>query len=197
MNRFLVTAIFLVATAVIVPAAPSVALVRVKSVYTGLESTATLQKQIQQERKAIMKDERAQQLRRIIVELQGLQARLSDKAKPLDDTTRRKLARSYEIKRQEAQTLQKEFESFRAEQEKEINRKMVKAMRASLDKIVETAEKIAKKKGFDLVFDSSGNTNTGTAFVLYSKESPDLTDDVTAALQPAKTDSDTSAAKAE
>ena len=41
----------------------------------------------------------------------------------LDETDTRKLARNYELKRQEAQTLQKEFENFRTEQEKEINRK--------------------------------------------------------------------------
>lgn len=173
----------LLATALTAAAAPRFAVVRVKDIYTGLASTRILQDEIETERKAIMKDERAEQLRKIIGELQALQTQLSDKTSPLDEATSRKLARTYEIKRQEAQTLQQEFEEFKTEQEKIINRKMVSGMRASLDKIVATSTKIAKEQSFDTVFDSSGNTNTGVAFILVSKNAPDLTDAVLAALK--------------
>lgn len=183
MNRLLAIAMTLAATAITATAAPRVALVRVKDIYAGLQSTSELQKEIKAERDQIMKDQRAEVLRKTIAELQSLQTRLSDKNNPLDDATSKKLARSYEIKRQEAQTLQKEFESFRTEQEEQINRKMVTGMRSSLDKIMETAQRLAKEQGYDMVFDSSGNTNTGVAFVLYQKKSPDLTDDVKAALK--------------
>ena len=183
MNRLQAIAMTLAATAITATASPRVALVRVKDIYAGLQSTAELQKEIKAERDLIMKDQRAEVLRKTIAELQSLQTRLSDKNNPLDDATSKKLARSYEIKRQEAQTLQKEFESYRTEQEKQINRKMVTGMRSSLEKIMETAQRIAKEQGYDMVFDSSGNTNTGVAFVLYQKKSPDLTDDVKAALK--------------
>jgi Skp family chaperone for outer membrane proteins len=185
MNRLQAIALTLAATAFTASAAPRIALIRVKDIYTDLPSTAAMQQEIKGERDQIMKDQRAEDLRRTISELQSLQARLSDKNNPLDEATGRKLARSYEIKRQEAQTLQKEFENFRAEQEKQLNRKMVAAMRASLDKITETSRKIAKEQGYDVVFDGSGNTNTGVPFVLYQKTSPDLTDAVKAALQDA------------
>jgi len=173
----------LAATALTASAAPRFALIRVKDIYSGLPSTTALQQEIKKEREEIMKDQRAEDLRKIISELQTLQARLSDKNNPLDEAASRKLARSYEIKRQEAQTLQKEFENFRAEQEKQINKKMVAGMRASLNKIMETANRISREQGYDVILDSSGNTNTGVPFVLYSKKSPDLTDDVKAALQ--------------
>jgi Skp family chaperone for outer membrane proteins len=185
MKRLQIIAMVLAATALSAGAAPRIALIRVKDIYSALPSTTELQQEIKKERDAIMKNERASELRKIINELQGLQARLSDKNNPLDEATSRKLARSYEIKRQEAQTLQKEFEDFRAEQEKQINRRMVEAMRASLDKIMEISQKVAKEQGYDLVFDGSGNTNTGVAFVLSNKNSPDLTDDVNAALKDA------------
>lgn len=175
----------LAATALTAAAAPRVAVVRVKDIYTGLPSTTALQQEIKNERDQIMKDQRAEELRKTIEELKNLQTRLSDKNNPLDEATGRKLARNYEIKRQEAQTLQKEFESFRTEQEKQINTRMVAGMRSSLDKIMEISRKVAKEKGYDLVFDSSGNTNTGVAFVLYQKSSPDITDEVKAALQDA------------
>ena len=164
-------------------AAPRFALVRVKDIYTELPATSALQAQIKKERDEIMKDQRAEQLRKIIGELQTLQAQLSDKSNPLDDATNRKLARTYEIKRQEAQTLQQEFESFKAEQEKAINRKMVAGMRTTLNRIVQVSHRIARERGYDSVFDSSGNTNTGVPFVLFSKNAPDLTPDIQAALK--------------
>ena len=125
MNSLKAISIIFLATALSAAAAPRFAVIRVKDIYTALPSTAAIQQQIKNEQAAIMKDQRAEQLRKIIGELQALQAQLSDKNTPLDEATSRKLARTYEIKRQEAQTLQQEFESFKAEQEKIINRKMV------------------------------------------------------------------------
>ena len=185
MQRSAATALTLAATAVLAAAAPKVALVRVTEIYTGLPSTTELQASIKEERAAIMRDPRAEDLRKIIGQLQTLQAQLTDKDKPLDEESSRKVARNYEIKRQEAQTLQKEFETFKSEREKEINRRMVAAMRGSLDRIVETSNKLARERGFDLVLDSSGSTNTGVPFVLYSKSPDDLTEDVKTALQDA------------
>ncbi|RYG21876.1 MAG: OmpH family outer membrane protein, partial [Burkholderiales bacterium] len=124
-----------------------------------------------------------EELRTIIAELSALRDQIADKANPLDEATGRQLARTYEIKRQEAQTLQQEYENFKEEREKEINRRMIAAMRASLDRISKTSAQIAKKRGFDAVFDSTGETNTGLPFVLYHKEAPDLTPDVQAVLR--------------
>jgi Skp family chaperone for outer membrane proteins len=182
MTRLAAIALILAATTLGATAAPRVAVVRIKDIYAELPSTAELQKQIKDERDGIMKDQRAEELRRIIGELQALQAQLSDKNNPVDKDNARKLARSYELKRQEAQTLQREFENFRAEREKAINRKMVSAMHESLARIHETARRIAAEQDCDLVFDSSGNTNTGVPFILYQKNQPDLTGAVKAAL---------------
>lgn len=198
MNSFKAISMTLLATvlaAVAAPHAPKFALVRVKDVYSELPATAAFQQQIKKERDEIMKDQRAGQLRKIISELQTLQAQLSDKTKPLDETTNRLLARNYEIKRQEAQTLQQDFESFKAEQEKAINRKMVAGMRASLDRIAKVSRQIAKERGYDSVFDSSGNTNTGVPFVLFSKNAPDLTADIQAALKDGEAPAPPPAAK--
>ena len=170
-------------TALAASAAPRLALVRVKDIYSALPSTTALQEQVKKERDAIMKDERAEQLRKIISELQTLQGQLSDKSKPLDEATSKTLARSYEIKRQEALTLQQEFEGFQTDQEKAINKKMVTAMRDSLDRIASISARIAKERGYDTVFDSSGNTNTGVPFILFSKNAPDITADIEAALK--------------
>jgi Skp family chaperone for outer membrane proteins len=87
------------------------------------------------------------------------------------------------MKRQENQTLHEEFENFRRESYKDINARMVRSMRESLDLIVEVSRKLAREQGYDNVFDPSGNTNTGVPFLLYAKDAPDLSDDVKAALK--------------
>lgn len=183
MTRPATIALLLATTMMDASASPRIALVRVTDIHAGLESTANLQQEIKQERDAILTDRRAADLRRVIDELKALQARISDKNKPLDEESARTLARTYELRRQEAQSLQREFEGFRAEREKEINRKMVSGMRASLNRIHETARRIAAEQGCDLVLDSSGQTNTGVPFILYQKETPDLTLAVKAALE--------------
>ncbi|MEO5914883.1 MAG: OmpH family outer membrane protein [Luteolibacter sp.] len=175
--------LILITSALAASAAPKFALVRVKDIYSSLPSTTALQEQIKKERDGIMKDERAEQLRKIISELQGLQSQLSDKTKPLDEATSKSLARTYEIKRQEALTLQQEFEGFQTEQEKVINKKMVTGMRESLDRIAKVSAQISKERGYDAVFDSSGNTNTGVPVILFSKNAPDITADIQAALK--------------
>ena len=172
-----------IAAALSAVAAPRFALVRVKDIYSSLPSTTELQDTVKKEREEIMKDVRADQLRKIIGELQTLQSQLSDKEKPLDEAAGKELARTYEMKRQEALTLQQEFEGFQSDQEKEINKKMVTKMREALGEIVKVASQIAKEQGYDCVFDSSGDTNTGVPFVLFSKSAPDLTENVQAALK--------------
>lgn len=183
MNSFQAISMILLASVATAVAAPRFALVRIKDIYSELPSTATLQQQIKKEREDIMRDQRAEQLRKIIGELQSLQAQLADKSNPLDEATNRTLARTYEIKRQEAQTLQQDFESFKAEQEKAINRKMVTGMRDSLNRIVKASQQIAKERGYDTVFDSSGHTNTGVPFVVFSKSATDLTPEIQTALK--------------
>jgi outer membrane protein len=161
---------------------PRFAMVKVREIYDKLPSTAVLEQDITRERENIMKDARADQLRTIISDLQVLQGQLTDTKKPLDQETNRKVARNYEIKRMEAQNIKQEFENYRAEQEKKINQKLVSSMKASLARILETSGQIAQEKGYETVFDSSGATNTGIGFVLYSKETPDLSADVQAKL---------------
>ncbi|RYD28772.1 MAG: OmpH family outer membrane protein [Verrucomicrobiaceae bacterium] len=166
-------------------AAPRFALVRITDIYRDLTSTHTMLAEIQKDRAEILKDERAVHLRNVLEELKQLQSQLQAKRESQVDDAIRKLAQQYEIKRQEGQTLQEEFQTFDAEKKKEINRRMVVSMRASLAKIDETARAIAREKGYDAAFDASGNSNTGVPILLYSKNAPDITKDVVARLADA------------
>ncbi len=173
------------ASAIPAMAAPRFALVRIADIYRNLDSTQAMLADIQNGRAEIIKDERAVHLRNVLEELKQLQAQLQAKRDaPVDDTIR-KLAQQYEIKREEGQTLQEEFQTFDAEKRKEINRKMVEAMRVSLTRINETAVAIAREQGFDAAFDVSANSNTGVPILLYAKSAPDITKDVVARLHDA------------
>jgi len=163
-------------------AKPRIAVVRVTDIYSGLESTTRLEERVRREHEEILRDQRAVELRRMIGELRELESSLTDRSNPPDEAMARSLTRVYEIKRQEAQTLQREFDIFSEERKKDINRAMIAEMRASLDLIVETARLVARERGYDLVIDSSGHTNTGVPFILYQKRAPDLTDEISAAI---------------
>lgn len=175
--------------AAMLSAAPKYAVVRITDIYTGLPSTAAMQKAIGAQREAIITNKRAEQLRGIIAQLQSMQADLQAKKDELDSEVGKKLIREFEIKRQEAETLRQEFEEYREEEDKRINKEMVAAMRASLERISEASRQIAAERNLDGVFDTSGNTNTGLPFVLYQKpEVPDLTEDVIAFLDEKPSD---------
>jgi len=184
MNRLAATLLAIAAsTAAALSAPPRFALVKVTDIYRGLPSTTVFQQNIQQQREDIMKNERAEEFRKSLATLQDLQNQLQDKNAKRDDAANRKLAQEFEIKRQEAQTLQQEFENYRNEQNKLINIRIVTEMRKSLDQIVALSQKIAKEKGYDGVFDSSGETNTSVPFILYSKSAPDISEDVKALIK--------------
>jgi Skp family chaperone for outer membrane proteins len=186
MSRLAVLLLMLAATLPVRGGAPQIAVVRVMDIYTKLASTAELGRKYQSERDGIMSDPRAEILRTAINGLEGeieeIGKRLRDKSRPLDEESARKLFRTYEIKRQEAGTLQHDFENFRSEREKDINRRMIAAMRESLDRIMDVAGRTARVNGCALVIDSTGNTNTGVPFILYQKNARDLTDAVKTAL---------------
>lgn len=165
-----------------VEAAPIAVTVKVRDIYVKLPSSVILDREVGEERNKIMKDVRANQLRTLLNELRELQSQLTDAKKPLDEVTNREVARKYEIKRMEAQNIKQEFESFRAEQEVKINKELVRRMKALLVKIAQASEDVAKEKGYEMLFDISGLTNSGMPFMLFNKDTPDITEDVLARL---------------
>ncbi|MFT3991106.1 MAG: OmpH family outer membrane protein [Luteolibacter sp.] len=164
-------------------APPRFATVKVTEIYRTLPSTLEFMKRIQTDQEAIMKNERAEQLRKSITELQELQKQLQDKSTPRTQEATAKLARDFEIKRQETETLRQEFETYREEQRKMINKIIVTEMRSTLTKITAASQKIAKEKGYDGLFDSSGESNTTVPVLLYAKNPQDITEDVKTALK--------------
>ncbi len=175
--KFLVTLSWLAFSAALF-AAPKFAVVRVTDIYRELPSTASTQKQIREQREAIESNARADGFRAILGELSDLEAILKENKDRIDTEEGKKLIRNFEIKRQEAETLRQDFQEFSEAENKRINKEMVAAMRASLERITAAASQIAKERNLDGVLDISGNSNTGIPFVLYSGDAPDITEDV-------------------
>ena len=185
MKHFAVLVLSFVCTAVCVVAAPRFAIVRVNEIYQGLPASKELQQEVNQKRADILKDERAIQLTANLQQMKEMQAQVRKPEVVADKAATEQMVLEFEELRRQTAALQQDFESFRAERNKQINREMVEAMRFNLNQITEFSAKLAKEKGYDVIFDGTGNTNTGVPFVIYSKSAPDLTDDVIAALQDA------------
>lgn len=165
-------------------AGPKIAIVRVADVYKSLESSRIQQDAVEKERQDITKDRRLTDLQTMVTELKAKQEAIGTLSGPVVDEATQKKIREYALQYREAETLRETYATFQEEENKRINTKLVKEMRASLDQIHETACKIGKDEGFDWVLDTSGNSNTGIPLVLYAKAPVDLTEKVLLALQP-------------
>ena len=186
-----IVATLIVASLAAVAAPPRVATVRVAEVFRKLESTATANDEVQAKREALKKDKRQAALDELTADLKLRAEKLAEGGASIDPVTRKKLEQEFLLKRQEAKSLEEDFEAFRTEK----HREMIADMRVRLETIRSAAEKIAKEEGYDWIFDSSGQTNTGVPLILYAKNPNDLTDRVLAALGPAKARPKASATK--
>jgi Skp family chaperone for outer membrane proteins len=185
MKRAACLLVLTLSAAIAVAAPPKVAVVRVAEVFRQLDGTVKANQALQAKRAEIHRDRRLVAYNALYADLQVRGKQLAAEGGKLDAATRVKLEREFAIKRQEAKSLLDDFESFRTERTKEINAEMVQGMKQRLDEIRRAAEKIAADEGYDWVFDSSGNTNTGVPLLLYARNPNDLTDRVLAALGPA------------
>lgn len=182
--RLLIAGLCLVTPAVANP--PRIATVRVSEIYQKLESTRIEQAKLRAKSEEIGKDRRLTELRKMIEELATQRKELIASRGKDDAETLNRLTREYTLKNQEAQSLASTYNEFRQEKTKELNAEMVRDMLASIRKISATAQQLGKDEGYDWVVDTSGHTNTGLPFLLYAKNSTDLTERILQILGPAK-----------
>lgn len=159
-------------------AAPKFAVVRVTDIYQNLPSTVAMLKDIKAQQAAIPDNKRNVDFLASLRELKALEATLNAKRGELESEDGKLLTRNFEIKRQGALTLKKEYDEFKVEEEKRINKAMVQAIRSSLNRITAAAAQIAKERNFDGVLDTSGSSNTGLPVVLYVRNAVDISEDV-------------------
>jgi len=164
-------------------AADRIAVVDVKKIYQDLPSTTAVKMEIKEEQEELLRNPRVQEFYKLFQELQTLWENIALETDAEDESAKRNFAVKYDAKRLEYQAMQGEVEQFHAKRTREINIKMVTAMRLTLDRITATAQVLAREKGYDMVFDKSGETSTGVAGLVYFKDAADLTEEVFASLQ--------------
>ncbi|MEK7953832.1 OmpH family outer membrane protein [Luteolibacter soli] len=166
--------------------APRVAVIRVSEIFNKLESTVRATAETNARKAEIDKDSRMVTYKELYADLELRKKALEENPPKIDAETRKRLAREYAVKLQEAKSLLEDFEGFRADRMREIETDAVEGMKQRLAVIQSTAEQMAKQEGYDWVLDASGNTNTGLPLLLYAKKAHDLTDRVLASLGPAQ-----------
>ncbi|GAA5481346.1 OmpH family outer membrane protein [Haloferula sargassicola] len=158
-------------------AAPKIAGVRISDIYQKLQVSHEIEDRATEARRAIGKDPRFAALAEAVKKLEELEGQLA-KSQDLDRLSRERLQQQYLVKRDEEASLRREVQLYQAEQLKTVNERMVSEMTDQLGKIQEAAAGLAREKGFDLLLDLSGKTNTSLPFVVYAKDPVDLTDEV-------------------
>lgn len=80
----------------------------------------------------------------------------------------------------EWQSLKQEFFEFKKQKTKEINQEMAKKMREILNEVIKLVGEYATQQGYDIVYETSGYTNTGLQVLVYAKPgiSTDITEEV-------------------
>lgn len=77
----------------------------------------------------------------------------------------------------EFQSLKQEFFEFKKKRTKEINQEMALKMREILNDIIKLIGEYAAQHGYDVVYETSGYTNTGLQVLVYVK--PGISTDIT------------------
>ena len=149
--------------------------------FSAYHKTEATMQEIALERVKINEDPRIDQLRELATETKEAEAAV----KRQDGKNEKDLLdaqRFAELKREELRASARAIKEARDTSTRELDRKFVEASRVLLEDVRQAAEEIGSGRGFDIVIDSSGNTNTGLPLMLYAREMPDITEAVIARL---------------
>ena len=138
---------FALSAAAVHAQAPRVAVIRVSEIFGKLESTVRATAETNAKKAEIERDSRMVTYKELYADLTLRRTALEETPPKIDAETRKRLAREYAIKLQEAKSLLEDFESFRAEKVREIDTEAVAGMKQRLAIIQSTAEQVAKEDG--------------------------------------------------
>lgn len=167
-----------------------VAVVKMAELFNKYPATVTFSKQIESRKSELESDKRIAAMKEMVAEIEaidvegkkligddGAELRKQDKNSPTLKKIRELMAKR-KAKQDEANSINKDFMEYRDAKLKEINRDMASHMRQYYTELSALVRKVAAEQGFDLVYDTSGYTNTGLPVIVYMK--PDAAKDITA-----------------
>lgn len=152
-----------------------IATVDMQRLFKDYHRTNEAQKQINVERARIQKEnnERLSRIRELEEELQNLRRQLEDPS--ISDQRKQALFKEFQMKTQEGVALDRERREYLQRRNAALNEKMVQRMRGILEEIRRLVEARAKEDDYDYVFDQSGLSASQVPFLLYTKDSADMT----------------------
>lgn len=170
-------------------ATPKTALLRVGEVYRSLPAVQEMEGRIASDQQEIMRSPRAVAYQTARRELDELEAGLG-KLPPQDEAGRERALRELTLKREEVESLKRDFDAYRRDRMNAINLFRVDGMEKILAEIRRKAAEIGSARGYAWVLDADGSTNTKVPVVLYAKGADDITADVIEALGVSETEPD-------
>jgi len=155
--------------------------VEIDRAFREFQLTSEAMSEFNKERRAIAAGSRAGELSKLADEVKQVDQAVADVAKD-DKSARARALRVAELKREEYRALEKALRETRAKRTTELNRRLVAASRRLLAQVCEVAAEVGRERGYDLVVDTSGQTNTRIPLILYARKLPDITTEVIARL---------------
>jgi outer membrane protein len=153
----------------------SVATVDMQELFKQYYKTNEAQKQLNVERERIQKEdkERLNRIREIEESLGGLRKQLDDPS--IADAKKQSVFKEWQTLQQEGIALDRERREFLQRRNQALNEKMIQRMKGILEEIRKMVENQAKADNHDYVMDKSAVSATQVPFILYSKDSTDIT----------------------
>ncbi len=182
MFRLGLSAILCLVLAASAGAQTRIAVVRFEDVTSQLPSYLAIRTWMDGEIKAIANDKRSGDLRKLSEEFRQQFQTARNLPKDSSAETRGETTEKLKNLQAEAAAIQKDLGEFQDREKKRILEQAVKEAERIEAHIQATAARLAKERGFDLLFDASAVSNSTVPVLLYVKKTNDLTDDVLAAL---------------
>lgn len=162
------------------------AVVDMKRVFAEYSRTKEAEQEIN-DRKAQAKrelDERTARYKTMLEQYQTLRLKVQDEALTPDlrETHRQEATRIG----QEAKSLERQITEFRQRRERQLQEQVIRIRKTILEEINEHVIELAKTSNVDRVFDSSGLSLNGVGFLLYSRATDDISDQIIARINREK-----------
>lgn len=137
--------------------------------------TNEAQEQINIERAGIQKDnnERLTRIRELETSLASLKKQIEDPS--INDSKKQALHKDFQMQQQEGIALDRERREFVQRRSQALQEKMGERMKGIVEEIRKLVEEQAKTDNYDYVFDKSGMSSSQVPFLLYTKDSTDIT----------------------
>ena len=131
-------------------------------------------------RERLSDDPRIELIEGLRTEMAAIKKRLRDPQTLISE--KEQLFREFQSKSHEANSLQRDIRQHMASEQSKIDAELVKLTRTLLAHIRTEIAAYAESEGFELVFETSGNTSSQVPTLVYSRHAPDITPAVLARL---------------